>query len=153
MRQLLLHACTASFLGGAVFALDRYLKWIAHTGAQQSVYVVKPWLGFEFFANHGAAFGIPFPSQVALVVTPMLFVVFFVWVKQYVSYMWSYYAISLFVVGGLSNYIDRVLYEITIDYIRILTAIINIADVAVLAGIMIVFLFSKKSTSEEKKSL
>lgn len=151
MRLFFPHYLTAPLLAGAVFAFDRYWKWLAYTGIQKNVYIVKPWLGFEFFANPGAAFGFPFPSLVALVVTPFLFLLFFLWVRKNILFPWSFYGLTLFFAGALSNYIDRVLYEITIDYIRILTGIINLADLAVVAGIVIVFLCPKRITEEQKE--
>jgi lipoprotein signal peptidase len=144
MRFPFSHTLTALLIGGAVFVIDRYAKWLAHSSEQASVYLIKPWLGFEYFANPGAAFGFPFPPLLAFVVTPFLVLLFFVWVQKNMIRPWSTYALTFFFVGAVSNYIDRVVYEITIDYLRIATSIINLADIAVLVGIGFVFFAPKK---------
>ena len=48
--------------------------------------------------------------------------------------------------GALSNFIDRLLFGITIDYFRILTSVFNVADIMIVvgAGLLIVEEYKKK---------
>jgi lipoprotein signal peptidase len=50
-------------------------------------------------------------------------------------------------VGALSNAFDRVTYGYTIDYLRVVNAIINIADILVVAGMII--LVSKQVSAKK----
>ena len=51
---------------------------------------------------------------------------------------------SILIAGALSNLIDRMLYGVTIDYIRIFTSIFNLADLAIVLGAVLLL---KKSTN------
>jgi len=55
--------------------------------------------------------------------------------------------------GALSNLIDRVLFSITIDYLRIFTSVINIADIMIVAGVVLLVLseISKKSKHQSSE--
>ena len=55
------------------------------------------------------------------------------------------FGIYLIVAGAISNLIDRILFTITIDYFRIVTSIINLADVMIVVGAgMLIFVEMKK---------
>jgi signal peptidase II len=56
---------------------------------------------------------------------------------------WAAFGLALFVAGGLSNWVDRVLHGSVIDFINIgvgtlRTGVFNVADVAIMAGVAIV---------------
>ena len=44
-------------------------------------------------------------------------------------------SLILIISGALSNFIDRILFGATIDYIRIFTGVINLADVMIVVGL------------------
>jgi len=54
-------------------------------------------------------------------------------------------SLGLILFGALSNYIDRVLFGATIDYIRLFTAVINLADVMIVGGVGLLLVKSYKA--------
>ncbi len=108
-------------ISGIFLFLDQLFKFLAHTNQSFQAYLIDPWLGWEYLANRGVAFGAPVPNM------------FLVAEKKHKTPHYVI-AVALILVGAVSNYIDRVLFGITIDYLRIITAVFNIADVMILAG-------------------
>lgn len=123
---------TIAAVGGFLFVLDQVLKYIARITPEATWYLWKPWLGWEFFANTGIAFSLPFPRLLILLVTPVLLIALLVFSRKRPATL-------LIVAGALSNYIDRVFFGHTIDYIRIATGIFNIADFMIVIGLIVLF--------------
>lgn len=129
------HAVLSILTGGFFVLIDQWCKWIARTEPQFSWYLIKPWLGWEYLRNPGIAFGLPVPNAVLLVVTPIILLLLFVWYVQKrdrgLLHLWG---VVLIAFGAISNYVDRVLFEVTIDYIRVITGVINLADLLIVVG-------------------
>ncbi|HET7696044.1 MAG TPA: signal peptidase II [Vicinamibacterales bacterium] len=58
---------------------------------------------------------------------------------------WAAFGLALFVAGGVSNWVDRVLHGSVIDFINVgvgplRTGVFNVADVAILLGVAIVLI-------------
>lgn len=58
---------------------------------------------------------------------------------------WAAFGLALFVAGGVSNWVDRVLHGSVIDFITVgvgplRTGVFNVADVAILVGVAIVLI-------------
>jgi signal peptidase II len=56
---------------------------------------------------------------------------------------WAAFGLALFVAGGVSNWVDRVLHGSVIDFINVgvgplRTGVFNVADVAIMAGVAVV---------------
>jgi signal peptidase II len=137
-------------LCGFFVFLDQILKHYARNNPQITWYILKPWLGWEYFNNPGVAFSLPIPQWIILSITPgaLLLIILFC-VHSYSAKQNTYAFASLLIFcGALSNYIDRVIFGVTIDYIRIATGVINIADVLITVGI-IIFLLTKTSLKKE----
>jgi len=127
-------------LSGSFFIFDRILKHLAITNQDFTAYISKPWLGWEYFANPGIAFGIPLPWFTSLIYTPIILLgVLWYAIKKMIRSTSSVLGVILIVLGAISNLIDRVLFHITIDYLRILTSIINLADVMIVCGALLLF--------------
>ncbi|MSU75644.1 MAG: signal peptidase II [Candidatus Magasanikbacteria bacterium] len=150
------------FFCGFLFFIDRWLKWQAlHGWANDRL--VNRWLGWHPFLNPGVAFGIPLPSWLIIILTvPVLGLILFLIFKHETANtppsppargdlsippsqggtrgVLANYSLLLIFFGALSNLIDRVLYGHTVDYFLILTAVINVADVMIVAGFVIYFL-------------
>lgn len=126
--------------------LDQTTKFFIRAHPAYTAYLWKPWLGIEFFANRGVAFNIPIPNQILLFATPLILIGLALMLLQSKKQITprAILAVSLIVSGALSNFIDRYLFGITIDYIRILTGVINIADILIVTGITILFLSPRK---------
>ena len=57
-------------------------------------------------------------------------------------------AYVLIIGGAVSNYIDRVLFGFTIDYIRLFTGVINIGDIMIIIGAILLILYEKKEVKK-----
>ena len=126
-----------ALIGGIFLLLDQGLKFLARTNPGANYYIARPWLGWEFFANPGIAFSLPVPQFLMIVGTPVIL-------------LWLYYVVSkekqvnklalpgllLIIFGAASNFIDRLLFGYTVDYLRIIAGIINIADIMIVAGVV-----------------
>jgi signal peptidase II len=65
---------------------------------------------------------------------------------------WAAFGLALFVAGGVSNWVDRVLHGSVIDFINVgvgplRTGVFNVADVAIVCGVAIVLLSEFTRTS------
>jgi lipoprotein signal peptidase len=126
--------------------LDRLLKM-----SIENPLFSERFLGWRFFAlerhhNFGVAFNIPIPLWIVIPLTLFFLITLFVWVKKIDNHRANIGFFMIFV-GALSNAFDRVTYGYTIDYLRVVNAIINIADILVVAGMII--LVSKQVSAKK----
>ncbi len=121
--------------GFFLVSLDQILKYLARTTPHTQVYLIKDWLGWEYFENTGIALSLPLPQWVVLFSTPIILVLV-IYLLHTTSSLRAQTGFTLILLGALSNYIDRLLFQKTIDYIRIVTGIINIADILIVIGIL-----------------
>jgi len=129
------HLIIYTLMSGLFLLIDQLLKFLARTNPDFNLYIWKPWLGWEYFANPGIAFSLPVPNWLVLLVTPIILILFIALIlKSKKKNNLFYFSIFLIVTGAISNFIDRILFSATIDYIRILTGIINLADVMIVIG-------------------
>ena len=124
-------------LGGFFLVFDQMVKYFFVHHQNFSWYLVKPWLGLEYFENTGVAFGIPVPGWLVLIYTPfvLLIVLLFLFKKQ--TTVLKNIGLCLILWGAVSNFIDRIFFEFTIDYIRVITSILNIADIMIVVGALL----------------
>lgn len=128
------------FLSGLFLFLDQALKYFSRLYPDFAYYVFKPWLGWEHMANRGIAFSLPFSNIALIILTPaiLLGLAYFVLRKKRSGIF--YFAFFLIIAGAISNFIDRIMCGATIDYLRLLTSVINLGDVMIVAGAgMLVF--------------
>ncbi len=133
--------------------IDQSLKFFAHTNQSFSYYLIKPYLGWEYLANPGIAFSLPIPNTLVILITPIIIVtlIFFLKNKYRKNNIVFSLGLTLIISGAVSNFIDRVLFEITIDYIRIYTSVINLADLLIITGTILLILSEKKKNKLENK--
>jgi signal peptidase II len=133
----------AFILGGFLFSLDQILKYLARTNPTD-IFVWKKILGWEYYENVGVAFNLPLPNWLVVLLTPIIIfgmIAFFL--KKKNNNFLNNPGTPLIILGALSNYIDRIMFDITIDYIRIFTSVINLADVMIVAGVLLLMMESK----------
>ena len=132
----------SALVGFFVILLDQTAKWWAFTHPLVSGYLIKPWLGWELFLNPGVAFSLPLPNWLLIITTPFLLAwLIFYTVKKYESPKATLYEITglVFIISGaLSNYIDRVIKAVTVDYLRIFYSVINLADIVIVLGLILI---------------
>lgn len=123
------------FVGVLLLALlDRLLKMSVESSVFSNKVIGWRFFAFERFHNLGIAFGIPIPLWIVVPLTLLFLTALSIWVKK-INISAAKLAFFMIFVGALSNAFDRVTYGYTIDYLRIIDAIINIADILVVAGI------------------
>lgn len=133
-----IHHIKPILMSGFFLLFDQLLKRYSISHPENTFYIWKSWIGWEYFPNPGIAFGIPFPQQLLVILTPVIIILLVLWWiqskqdKRHTIYM--YYGIALIIGGALSNLIDRTLFSITIDYFRVFTSIFNMADVMIVLG-------------------
>ncbi|MBT3817249.1 MAG: signal peptidase II [Candidatus Magasanikbacteria bacterium] len=138
------------FISGIFFILDQISKYIARTYPDATFYLVKPWIGWEYFKNDGIAFGIPIPQIFLLLVTPIILIFFIHSLKKRKKSIHCLYGMGAVVAGAISNFIDRLLFHTTIDYIRVGTSILNIADIMIVLGAGLLIICELKNTKTKK---
>jgi len=152
------------FVSGFLFVVDQVLKYFARTNSEFVYYLWKPWIGWEYFGNSGVAFSLPLPNLLAVIFTPVILLGLIVWMVKLSAFSFQLagkteeqtticklkavscklLAISLIIAGAISNYVDRVLFAVTIDYIRIFTGVFNLADVMILGGVIMLIVSNKE---------
>lgn len=154
------HLLLIILTGGFLFVIDQLLKYFARTNPESTYYLWKPWIGWEYFANTGIAFSLPIPNWLVVIFTPIILGGLVYWfIKSYshisrTTYHVSYnansatsisYLLSLILIttGAVSNYFDRVFLGFTVDYFRLFTGVINLADVMIVGGIVMLVMVSK----------
>ena len=124
-------------LGLFFLFLDRLLKIIAINNLGKNI-LYKNLIGFEPYLNPGVAFSIPLPNFVTIIFS--LLIIFLLIALAYFQPQKYFSAISISIFGAVSNLTDRIIYTHTIDYFRIFTSIINLADVLIVIGFILLFL-------------
>jgi len=135
--------------GGFFLFLDQLFKYLIQTHSDFTFYIWQPWLGVELFFNKGIAFSLPFPNWLLILLTPILLLVLMVWAGQEKRNQIFWLGIILVLSGAISNFIDRIIIDATVDYLRILTGVINLADVVIVGGaiLLVVNLKNPKANS------
>ncbi len=126
--------------------LDRLLKMSVENPIFANRLIGWRFFGFERFHNMGIAFGIPLPLWLVIPLTFLFLIALAIWIKK-IDTPTTKLAFLIIFVGALSNAFDRVTYGYTIDYLRVINAIINIADLFVIVGIG--FLVSEQSSAKK----
>jgi len=103
-------------------------------------YLFKPFLQIIYTPNYNIAFSLPLPRAIIIffVITALIFLTFLWWHSLKSSNLKLLLAISLVIVGALSNLIDRFALGYVVDYINIfIWPIFNLADCLIVAGVII----------------
>lgn len=124
------------------FSVDRYLKALAVAGLTLGTAPFE----FDLFENKGIAFSIPIHEAIfwplAILIFTALTMLFFSFKeKDKVSAS----LLFLIIMGSISNIIDRLLINATIDYMILFDrSALNIADVMILSGVIALFAVTRK---------
>jgi lipoprotein signal peptidase len=121
-----------------LFTIDQILKLLSYRYPEVTIYLINPYIGWEHFLNPGIAFGIPIPRILVLITTPIILIaLYFILIRKNHHNNLRYYAYLLVFIGSLSNLTDRIRIGFTIDYIRLSTSILNLADAMIFFGIIL----------------
>ena len=137
MKKEKTYLTIAGALGGFFLFIDRIFKYVARTSPDFSYYIFRDWIGWSFFKNPGIAFSISIPNFIVIFLTPLVLLFLFIYFLHEKTTQIEKVALIFIISGAISNFIDRVLFQFTIDYIRLYTSIINIADLMIISGVTV----------------
>lgn len=123
---------------GVGIVADRFFKTLVERARYTPpTHIGWRYLAFEQFHNYGVAFSIPIQVEVVVPLTLIFFIALGAWLihQKNRSGMLVASCTALFL-GALSNAADRMMFHYTIDYLRIIDGIINIADILIIIGIV-----------------
>ncbi|MBI5729177.1 MAG: signal peptidase II [Candidatus Magasanikbacteria bacterium] len=139
------------FGGIFLFGVDQWLKWQARH-AWSDPALVNRFFGWSPFNNPGVAFSLPVPGRLAVIITiPIICIVGYLLMRglffpSSAAQTRRLYALALILTGAISNLADRIVYYATVDYWRIFTGVINLADVLIVLGFVVYFLAPRKQS-------
>lgn len=128
-------------LSGFFILFDQILKYIARTNPDSAYYIIHKIFGWEYYANPGIAFGLPFPMLPLVLLTLIIVAGLLYSIQEHYNHPRFNLGAHLVIAGAISNLIDRVLFGITIDYIRLFYSVANIADLILLIGTTLLFTY------------
>ena len=130
------------------FVLESVIKYtIVNKLPVLGVYLVKPIFQIIYTPNYNIAFSLPLPFVIVIVmvISALFFLSYLWWHYLKSGDLKSLFAISMVIVGALSNLIDRFALGFVVDYINIfIWPIFNLADCLIVAGIGIYLLSELK---------
>ncbi len=122
------------FSGVFCITIDQIAKFGARAFPEYTLYIIPNLVGWEYFENPGIAFGIPLPQFIVIPLSIVIILAGIIFLKKENIHKTQILGCSLLIAGAISNLYDRMMYGITIDYIRIFTSIFNLADSAIVLG-------------------
>lgn len=131
-----LRLCVA--LSGGFFILDRIFKHLTLSAWRQPA-LLNRFLGWLPFHNPGVAFGLPLPNTVVVVATLPILALLIVALQKKLrarAPLGQLCALCCLIAGAGSNFLDRLFYHATIDYLLIFTGVFNLADFLIVAGLL-----------------
>jgi len=141
------HLLLITIVSGFFLFLDQLLKYLS-LRSWTDIYLLNHFLGWQPSLNDGIAFSLPMPLMLSIFLTiPIIAIILYLFNKHSDQFPLNF-ALLLILSGALSNLFDRIVYNHTVDYFLILTAVINIADVMIVSGFAIYLLSKKKETSQ-----
>ncbi len=120
----------------SILGIDQFLKYLS-VSQQHDFFIWAKKLGFVFNINPDIAFNIQIPRYGFIISVTIFFALFiwqyvFAWRAKEKLLIWGY---ALFIIGALSNLIDRVIYGYVVDYLYFApVSYLNLADIAIVVG-------------------
>ena len=122
---------------GAVFVFDQLIKkWLVTS--QFEWQAPWQWLSIHLSTNEGITFSVPFPRILLIALSLVILAVALGWwFKNGHKTTATALALGLFIGGALGNLLDRMVRDGVTDYFNIYTGSFNLADVAIIAGLLV----------------
>lgn len=129
-------------LGGLFILADLILKQLALFFWTEPVFLFSK-VGWAPTLNPGIAFSLPLHNFLTIFLTILTLLFFIYLITQTKSFSASL-GLLLTIFGAVSNLLDRVFYQHTIDYLQVYISVFNLADVLIVIGVGL-YLLSIKS--------
>lgn len=132
-----------ALVAALIFFADRYSKFLvmSHMQEGQSIPLVPPVFYLTYVQNRGAAFGL-FQGRVgllSLIALICLLLVITQWRRVKTKSAFVRWGVLVSFVGAVGNLIDRLRWGAVIDFLDIRIFVFNIADVAIVLGVALLF--------------
>ena len=128
-----------------IFLLDRLFKYlITEKFSHTEIFIIPKFLGFTLHENTGIAFGINLDARITLATTALILILLVLaCVYSLVSKKLYFYPMFLALLGGASNFIDRISANRVIDYLYLWPySFFNLSDLLIIAaGLLIMRIF------------
>ncbi len=126
-----------------VLLVDRLSKYVvlAKMAEGQSIPLLPPFLYITYVQNRGAAFGF-LQGQVVLLSTIAVIALLFIltqWNRIMKRSTFVRWGVLIALAGAVGNLIDRLRYGAVIDFVDIRIFVFNVADVAIVGGVALLF--------------
>lgn len=148
-------AVLLSVLAASVVLADELIKYYAlrHFPFEEALVNAKV-LAFAIHKNFGIAFDIPFKLPIVLVLSfPFLILLGCTAARKWRSRPDMTLSIALIVIGALGNIYDRIMYGFTVDYLILFgRTAINLSDVVIVLGVVILLFVSRSKRSRSNES-
>jgi signal peptidase II len=142
--------------------LDQLSKLLARQSLDptQPIDLLGGFVHFEWVENSGAflSFGSTWLESIRFYIFTGAVGIFLVWGIYYLIRkdldFWNFIGMNLLIGGGIGNLIDRASKGAVTDFVLLKlgplhTGVFNVADMFILAGVIILFLFSKNSGNKD----
>jgi signal peptidase II len=140
-----LHFLAPGLISGCFLVLDQIIKYFIVNNPKYTFYFVKNFICIEYFENYGIAFNIPIPLPFLIIFVPLVIAGLLLYLSRTQSKKFlMILGVFLIIGGALSNFIDRIVFNFVIDYFRILTSVVNFADIMIVTGGIIIIAESFK---------
>ena len=139
-------------IGLVLVVIDQLCKWLAITQIpDEGFFIWNKYVGLELFENEGIAFGIPMPKVIFYVA---VFLILYFLLQKFTKELKQQnflilLSLTFILAGAISNLIDRIFKGAVIDYIHIYTSVFNLADIYIIAGIIILIWMEFKSVKNK----
>lgn len=131
-----------------LFVIDRLIKHFLIKTLYQGFFI-SPNISIDPFINKGIAFSIYLPYYFIVIITVAILVYLIFWLSKLLTNneIARPFWLMLLLVGGISNFLDRLVYDGVVDYLSIwIFPVFNLADFYIsLSVITLLFLSFKKS--------
>ncbi len=120
-------------LGGLFILADLIFKQLALFFWTKPVFLF-PNIGWSPTLNPGIAFSLPLHNFLTIFLT-VLTLLFFVYLLIQTKKFLPLFGLILTIFGTVSNLLDRILYQHTVDYLQVYISVFNIADILIVTGV------------------
>ncbi len=139
-------------LSFTLFFIESLIKYyLINKIPKEGFYLFGNFLQIGYFPNQNIAFGLPLPQTLIIILVIIILVIlsFFWWSSLTKNKLWQLLAVSLIILGALSNLIDRLIFGHVIDYLNIfIWPVFNLADVMIVIGVGIYIISEFKKTKK-----
>lgn len=138
-------------IGVVLILIDQALKFvIVNYLPEDGFFIFNNFLGISQFQNEGIAFGLAMPKVILYLV---VFLVLYFLLQKFRKELKQknflvLLSLTLVIAGALSNLIDRLYRGFVVDYLHIFSAVFNLADIFIIAGLAVmIFMEFRKARS------